>query len=143
MKTIIAGSRTYTDTNSFVFALKKLYKLDGFRGITEFVVGGANGADTIGENFAKLSNTPFKKFLPEWDKYGCPRAAYKRNLAMAKYADRLIAFWDGKSTGTEHMIKCMRAYPDKEVYIFYFEDNVRYDIHANKTSYCVLKKEDN
>ncbi len=29
---------------------------------------------------------------------------------MAKYADALIAFWDGKSKGTKHMIDLAKRY---------------------------------
>jgi hypothetical protein len=31
-------------------------------------------------------------------------AGYIRNDEMAQYADMLIAFWDGTSKGTKHMI---------------------------------------
>lgn len=37
------------------------------------------------------------------DKHG-KMAGPIRNLEMAKYADGLIAFWDGKSRGTRDMI---------------------------------------
>ena len=32
------------------------------------------------------------------------KAGYLRNVDMAEYADALVAFWDGKSKGTGHMI---------------------------------------
>lgn len=32
-------------------------------------------------------------------------AGFKRNVRMAKYADALVAFWNGKSPGTKHMIQ--------------------------------------
>jgi hypothetical protein len=38
---------------------------------------------------------------------------------MAKYADVLIAFWDGKSKGTKHMIDLAKKYELKvEVVLF-------------------------
>ena len=40
----------------------------------------------------------------DWNKYG-KRAGYLRNADMAKEAHALIAFWDGKSKGTNHMIQ--------------------------------------
>ena len=49
------------------------------------------------------------KFYPNWDGLG-KRAGYVRNVEMAKFAIEnnsvgvLIAFWDGKSKGTKHMI---------------------------------------
>jgi hypothetical protein len=39
---------------------------------------------------------------------------------MAKYADALIAVWDGKSRGTQHMIKEMRRV-NKKVYVHIVE----------------------
>lgn len=39
----------------------------------------------------------------DWNKYG-KSAGYKRNEQMAIYADACLAFWDGKSKGTKHMI---------------------------------------
>lgn len=44
-----------------------------------------------------------KLYPADWKKYGSS-AGYIRNDEMAKYADCLIAFWDGKSKGTKHMI---------------------------------------
>lgn len=38
-----------------------------------------------------------------WEKHG-KSAGYKRNQEMANVSTHLIAFWDGKSRGTKHMI---------------------------------------
>lgn len=73
------------------------------------VSGTANGADKLGERFAREFSLNLKRFPANWDKYG-KSAGYKRNAQMAKYASDslskkvLIAFWDGKSSGTKHMI---------------------------------------
>ena len=69
----------------------------------EIVSGTANGADKLGEKYANDNGYPIKQFSANWDKYG-KSAGYKRNAQMADYADTLIAFWDGKSRGTKHMI---------------------------------------
>ena len=42
----------------------------------------------------------------QWKKFG-KRAGYRRNEQMAEVADALIAFWDGSSRGTKHMIDIM------------------------------------
>jgi hypothetical protein len=47
-------------------------------------------------------------FPADWNKFG-KSAGHVRNQAMADYADILLAFWDGKSTGTKSMIKKMNA----------------------------------
>ena len=58
----------------------------------------------LGEKYAMERNLHVAYFPAKWDKYG-KSAGYRRNTEMADYADALIAFWDGKSRGTAHMIK--------------------------------------
>tara|TARA_R110001583_G_scaffold38377_1_gene124062 strand:+ start:4298 stop:4456 length:159 start_codon:yes stop_codon:yes gene_type:complete len=36
-------------------------------------------------------------------------AGPKRNEQMANYSDTLVAFWDGKSAGTKHMIEVAKS----------------------------------
>ena len=75
----------------------------------EIVSGTAKGADKLGESFASQYKIHVKRFPADWDAYG-KSAGYIRNEQMAKYAMNdnnygvLIAFWDGKSRGTKHMI---------------------------------------
>lgn len=100
MKTIIAGSRAITD---YQFIKYNLNNLGFYFDITEVVCGMAKGADLLGKQWAEENNIPVKEFPADWDKYG-RRAGYIRNVEMAEYADALVAFWDGKSMGTQHMI---------------------------------------
>lgn len=97
MKTIIAGSRDFND-----YKIAKEF-LESFDNITEVISGGARGADKIGEQWAKYKQIPLKIFPAYWNMYG-KSAGYRRNEQMAVYAEQLIAFWDGKSKGTMHMI---------------------------------------
>lgn len=114
MKTIIAGSRAFDDFNAL---LGFLSVMSPEWDIEEVVSGGARGADALGEQFAKLYNIPVKKFPADWDTYG-KGAGFIRNSEMAKYADGLIAFWDGVSPGTKHMIVSMYE-QNKPVHICY------------------------
>lgn len=99
MKTIIAGGRDVTDYSAVVSAIKE----SGFV-ITEVVSGKARGVDKLGELWAEAYSIPVKLFPADWAKHG--RAAGPiRNEQMAKYADALIAVWDGESRGTGDMIK--------------------------------------
>jgi hypothetical protein len=72
--------------------------------ITEVVSGCATGADTCGEIWAGMAGKQIKKFPADWERYG-KAAGAMRNLEMARYADALIAVWDGESKGTSHMIR--------------------------------------
>lgn len=98
MKTIIAGSRTITE---YQYILDAIHESE-FE-ITEIVSGTAKGVDILGERYAKESNILLTKYPADWNKYG-KSAGYIRNAEMAKYADQLIAIWDGDSRGTKNMI---------------------------------------
>ena len=102
IKCIIAGSRTFND----YALLKKI--LAGFFSTmdpkdVEIVSGTARGADQLGERYAKEHSLTVQRFHAEWNRYG-RSAGYRRNEVMAQYATHLIAFWDGESRGTKHMI---------------------------------------
>jgi len=100
MKVIIAGSRTFDDYHYLSMMCDRIF---GIKDDIEIVSGGAKGADSLGERYARERNLPLTIFPAEWDKYG-KSAGYKRNSQMADYSHMLIAFWDGKSKGTQHMI---------------------------------------
>jgi len=110
MKVIIAGSRSITSFDAVLNAIQWA-QMD----ITEVVSGGAKGVDALGERWAKLNEVPIKRFLPDWKQFG-KSAGPRRNEQMAQYADGLIAVWDGKSRGTEHMIETARRV-GLEVYV--------------------------
>jgi len=100
MKVIIAGGRDFKDYNRLKEVCNKI--LINQNNI-EIVSGTAGGADTLGERYAQDKGYEVKKFPAKWDEYG-KKAGYLRNQEMGDYADGLIAFWDGKSKGTKHMI---------------------------------------
>ena len=100
MKVIIAGGRTFSDYNKLKQTCDFLL---GDKTDIEIVSGTANGADKLGERYAHENSHKLTLFPADWDKYG-KSAGYIRNKQMAEYADALIAFWDGISKGTLHMI---------------------------------------
>ena len=107
MKIAIVGSRTVTEIG-----------LDGVipKECTEIVSGGARGVDREAAEWARKRGIPVVEFLPHYERYG--RAApIKRNEEIAKYADELIAFWDGKSRGTESTINFFKK-AGKKVTVF-------------------------
>lgn len=106
MKVIIAGSRTFNDFDTLCKVCDNV--LQGQTDI-EIVSGTARGADQLGERYALERGYPVKRFPANWNKHG-KAAGYIRNEEMAKYADALIAFWDGKSRGTMHMINLAKQY---------------------------------
>jgi len=114
MKLIIAGSRTITDIKWIRKAIhKNNISIDN---IEQIVSGGARGVDLLGEKFANKFSIPVKRFPANWIRYG-NSAGYIRNSEMAKYADCLLAIWDGQSNGTKHMINLMKK-ENKTVFIY-------------------------
>ena len=106
MKVIIAGSRLFNDYN---LLKKHCDKILSNQIEVEIVSGTANGADKLGERYAKEKGYPIKRFPANWSELG-KKAGYIRNEQMAIYADSLIAFWDGESKGTKHMIELAKKH---------------------------------
>jgi predicted Rossmann fold nucleotide-binding protein DprA/Smf involved in DNA uptake len=104
MKIIIAGTRTF---NNYQLLKEKCNHLLSNQTSITIISGTAKGADKLGEQYAKEQGHSLLLFPPLWDTQG-KQAGIKRNIAMAQEADALIAFWDGKSKGTKHMIQTAR-----------------------------------
>ena len=102
-KVIVAGGRDFSD---YDLLKSKLDNLLVDRDPVEIVSGTAIGADKLGEFYAKRTQLAVALFPADWQPNGVfdKSAGYKRNAKMAEYADALVAFWDGKSRGTMHMI---------------------------------------
>ena len=105
IKVIVAGTRTFENYNLLE---RKLNKILQNYGTVEIVSGGAKGADSLGEKYADLRGHKLAKFLPNWGLWG-KQAGIRRNVYMAQYATHLVAFWDGRSRGTAHMIEAAKA----------------------------------
>ena len=115
MKVIIAGSREFNDYKRLCKICDHL--LSKQKNI-EIVSGTAKGADQLGEKYANERGFLIKKFPADWNKCG-KSAGYKRNIEMAEYGDALIAFWNGTSKGTKHMIDIANSKKLKvRVYMF-------------------------
>lgn len=105
---IIAGGRDCSDRKLMYSALQDLLCTKGDycmpRDNVKVIHGGAKGADSMADDWFVVSWCPFDVFPADWDQHG-KRAGIMRNLDMADAADALIAFWDGESRGTKHMIE--------------------------------------
>lgn len=111
MKVAIVGSRDYPHEDEiWTYISSRLSKGD------IVVTGGARGVDTFAEDAAKSMNYETEIYLADWDKYG-KSAGLTRNSLMIDAADRIVAFWDGKSKGTLDTIqKALVAKKNLEVY---------------------------
>ena len=124
---IIAGSREFSD---YLLMKKSIFNfLDGRhipKSSVRIVSGRAKGADENGERYAIEHGLKLSTFEAQWWKYG-NSAGYLRNEEMAKFAIEddntgiLIAFWNGTSRGTKHMINLAEKY-GLETHIIYFKE---------------------
>lgn len=103
MKVIVAGGR---DFDNYQLLCRRLdYFFQKIRPI--IICGEAKGADALGRRYAEEMGLEIMSFPAQWEKYG-KSAGYRRNEEMAHIADGLVAFWDGESKGTKHMIEYMQ-----------------------------------
>lgn len=118
-RVIVAGSRTFYDYEFLKARLDRI--LSHITEPIEIVSGGARGADHLGERYAEERGYRVKLFPAQWSKHG-RKAGPIRNEEMAKYVapnGGLIAFWDGISRGTKHMIDTAKQYNLKVRVIIY------------------------
>lgn len=101
MRLGIIGSRKFNDRE---FAYEKLDALHAFYKFKTVVSGGARGADSIGSDWASARGLDALIFLPEYEKYG-RSAPFRRNTDIVENSDIIVAFWDGKSTGTKDSLE--------------------------------------
>lgn len=107
-RVIIAGGRDYGSYSLLCKTMDRMLCNKQSESI-QIVCGKAHGADTLGERYARERGYSVNDFPANWKTYG-KRAGYIRNVEMAQNADALVAFWDGQSRGTAHMIKMAKEY---------------------------------
>lgn len=106
-KVIVAGGRNFSDYSLLKEKLDSILSEKRKTHQIYIVSGMARGADSLGERYANENGFNILGFPAEWDVYG-KSAGIRRNVEMAKAGDALVAFWDGNSKGTKHMIETAR-----------------------------------
>jgi hypothetical protein len=115
MKVAVIGSRNFND---YELLKNTLDTLNNIVKISYIVSGGAKGADKLGEKYADENNIEKLIYIPDWNKYG-KSAGFRRNVDIIENADSVIAFWNGKSKGTQHSINLTKE-KNKKLKIVYF-----------------------
>ena len=108
IRLIIAGGRDFDNFGMVVDAMQA-YDEDPLT--LTIVSGAARGADYLGEQYARLRGLPVDRYPAQWKVNGVfnKAAGYQRNATMAANATHLLAFWDGESRGTKHMIDLAKS----------------------------------
>ncbi len=101
MRLAIVGSRAYPELDR-VRAYVATLPAD-----TVIVSGGASGVDSAAAAAARAHGLQLVEHLPDYASHGA-RAPLVRNERIAADVDRLVAFHDGSSRGTVHVLGCAR-----------------------------------
>lgn len=124
LRIIIAGGRDFSDFDMLQKEINRIIKMIVGTKIPKELVtiisGCARGADTLGEKYAETYGLKLHRIPADWERHG-NMAGYIRNREMAKFAASvdeegekprsvLIAFWDGQSRGTKHMIETAKNF---------------------------------
>ena len=97
----IVGSRSYPLMEAVASYVRRLSS------DTMVVSGGAFGVDSVAEFMARKVGLQVVVFEADWKRYG-KAAGMIRSRDVVALADRVMAFWDGKSPGTRGTIDLAR-----------------------------------
>lgn len=119
-KVAIVGCRDKDgkEWDDFQFLVNKM--IDMFENLDYAVIsGGARGADKLAKEWCKsyTAGKVYIEYPADWNKYG-RQAGILRNTEIIRAADEVVAFWDGKSTGTRDSIRKAQQLK-KDTHIFY------------------------
>jgi hypothetical protein len=109
-RVIVAGSRGFFDYNLMSRELDKLFnESKEFAGNDVKIISGmADGADSLAIRYADERKLTKILFPANWKRFSRV-AGFLRNEDMLSVATHLVVFWDGKSSGTHHMIEIAKA----------------------------------
>jgi hypothetical protein len=106
-KLIVAGGRDFNNMLLMdTFIMKYVKSLPDDQSVS-IVSGMAKGADRLAFEWAKAQNCKCYEMPADWNTHG-RRAGFLRNNDMANVSQGLLAFHDGVSKGTQHMIAIAR-----------------------------------
>jgi hypothetical protein len=118
LKIVVAGGRDFNDKDIIFSCLDKIVKKDDI-----IISGHASGVDSWGECYADVHGLQLEIYPAQWGVYG-KSAGPIRNEQMAKIADKVILFWNGKSRGTYNMLQMAKKY-QCEIVIFDYKGNLK------------------
>ncbi len=95
MRLLVVGSRSIK-----AFDLSPYISADA----DTIISGGADGIDTLAEQYADVHRLSKHIIRPRYDLYG-RIAPIKRNEQMVDMADAVLVIWDGHSKGTQYTLK--------------------------------------
>lgn len=104
MDVAVVGSRGFRQLD-----IVERWMSQNWREDWHLISGGAVGVDRLVDRFAAANGDSPEIIVPPWlefpaEKYGKDYAPKMRNRMIVAKCHMLVAFWDGRSTGTAHTI---------------------------------------
>ncbi len=131
MKLLITGSRKLEDPKTLKLAIEELKTKEGQK-ITMLLHGGAKGADTLAENWAKENGIKTHVIKPNYEEHG-KAAPLIRNKELVKLANKTLALYttEKRTGGTGHTAtETIKA--GKPLYEKFQTGNLKYTAPASK-----------
>ena len=125
VKVAIVGSRNFSNYDIFCNIIWRVCSENNLK-IEWIISGGARGADSLAERYAKENNINITIVYPKWDLYG-KSAGIIRNHNIIKSCDVCIAFWDGESMGTKNDIDLCEKF-NTPCFVYDFKKDIIYKL---------------
>lgn len=109
---LVVGSRSFTDYSLFCTKMDNILSSKADKTLV-ILSGGAQGTDSLAEQYAKEREIIFLCMPADWEKgkIAGPERNEKMHKYLASHKDRgCIAFWDGKSKGTMYSFALAKKY---------------------------------
>jgi hypothetical protein len=124
----LVGSRTFIQDislicNDHVAYVDEAVRRSGFQ-VETLLCGGADGADTAGEQWAQRHDIDIEYFEPRYDRHPGKQAPIIRNTNMVAMSSAVIALWNGESSGTADAIeKARRFLGEEQVFVHRYRES--------------------
>jgi hypothetical protein len=104
MRVLVCGGRDYSDRAALAHTLGELHRT---RGITLVIAGGARGADTLAEEWAKSQAIPCDVYQADWDGLGRKAGPIRNQRMLDEGPPTLVVAFPG-GRGTADMVRRAR-----------------------------------
>ena len=104
MKVLVCGGRNYADRDHLNAELDRLH---AERGFTQVIAGGARGADTLAEEWAKARGLPCDVYRADWKGLGRKAGPIRNERMLHEGRPALVVAFEG-GRGTAHMCRIAR-----------------------------------
>jgi predicted Rossmann-fold nucleotide-binding protein len=103
-RALICGGRNYADTAILTDTLDRLH---AERGFSLVIAGGARGADTMGEEWARARGLPCDVYRVDWEGLGRKAGPIRNERMLTEGKPGLVVAFPG-GRGTAHMTRIAR-----------------------------------